>query len=134
MTKKTKRLTVKQSTFVDEYAENGGKGTQAALVAYDATRIDARNISAQNLQKPHILEAVNNKLKEIKDNMADKVTDLNLMNIALETTAEDLMSEDPVIRREARKFTLETYKFLDNDKVKKSESKHVHFSLPKWKG
>lgn len=54
-------LTVKQARFVKEYAENGGNGTKAALVAYDIEDPNtASSIATENLRKPDIREAVNN--------------------------------------------------------------------------
>ena len=38
-----RRLTQKQRNFADEYLENGGNGTQAALSAYTTTSYNTAN-------------------------------------------------------------------------------------------
>jgi phage terminase small subunit len=132
--KKNKRLTLKEQEFTDQYVESNGKGTQAALIAYDCDKTDAANIASQNLKKEHIQDAISAKLKEFKGQMLDKITQLDLMTKALDSANEDLMDEDPKVRWEARKFTLEVAKFLDLTNSKREGSKHVHFDIPKWRG
>lgn len=49
-------ITQKQKTFADAYIENGGNGTQAALVAYETESKDtARAIASENLIKPNVV-------------------------------------------------------------------------------
>lgn len=59
MSSKPKKLTVKQTRFVEEYVKNGGNGTKAALKAYDT--LDYRTASAiacENFTKKNIVEEI----------------------------------------------------------------------------
>ena len=63
--KRTKRLTVKQDRFVQEYVQNKGNGTKAALVAYDTDdKKSASVISAQNLGKVSVQTELARLMKE----------------------------------------------------------------------
>lgn len=59
LSKDKKGLTIKQKKFVKAYVENDGNGTKAALQVYNTTSEDvARSMSAENLAKPSIRDAV----------------------------------------------------------------------------
>ena len=48
-------MTLKQKQFVKKYIQNGGNGTQAAMVVYNAKNYNtAHAIASENLQKPTI--------------------------------------------------------------------------------
>lgn len=50
-----KKLTPKQAKFVEEYAKNGGNGTQAAMKAYNVKDESvAKVVASENLTKPNI--------------------------------------------------------------------------------
>ncbi len=60
-----RRLTLKQKTFVKEYLANGGNGTQAAMMAYNAKDSgSAGEIASQNLKKVEIQKALNGQLEK----------------------------------------------------------------------
>lgn len=62
-----RKLTKKQKGFVKDYVidENG---TQAVLKNYDVKKnITAANIATENLSKPYIVEAIENKRKSLKE-------------------------------------------------------------------
>lgn len=53
----SRKPTLKQKAFVEEYVRNGGNGTQAALKTYDTDDYKtAQNISSENLSKPIVME------------------------------------------------------------------------------
>lgn len=53
------RLTLKQRKFAHEYVKNGGKGTDAALAAYDVKkRITAKHLAYQTLHRPLVQEEI----------------------------------------------------------------------------
>ena len=133
--KKDGNLTLKQRKFVDTYVENGGNATKACMQIYDVgSTINASAVGQQLLNKPHIKDAINTKLLSMKDAVADKVTELDSMNVALTMAHDDLTADDPKVRAEARKYILDVYKFLAGSPVKKEGSKHVHFEVPRFKG
>ena len=59
MTEASKKLTIKQSKFVNEYVKNDGNGKKAAQIAYDvANDATAAVIASENLTKPNIKAAI----------------------------------------------------------------------------
>ena len=53
----SRKPTLKQKAFVEEYVRNGGNGTQAALKTYGTDDYKtAQNISSENLSKPIVME------------------------------------------------------------------------------
>ena len=53
----SRKPTLKQKAFVEEYVRNGGNGTQAALKTYNTDDYKtAQNISSENLSKPIVME------------------------------------------------------------------------------
>lgn len=53
----SRKPTLKQKAFVEEYVRNGGNGTQAALKTYNTDDYKtASAISVENLEKPLIIE------------------------------------------------------------------------------
>jgi hypothetical protein len=55
----TKKLTIKQKKFIDEYVANNGNGTQAIIKAYPNVTYDsARMMASDNLSKPNIQDAL----------------------------------------------------------------------------
>lgn len=62
-----KKLTRKQKAFVDEYVATGN-GAQSALKAYDLKssqpELIAASMAAENLRKPHILDAIQEALPD----------------------------------------------------------------------
>ena len=55
VTQMAKKLTPKQTKFVEEYARNGGNGTQAAMKAYNVKDESvAKVVASENLTKPNI--------------------------------------------------------------------------------
>lgn len=61
-------LTLKQQSFVNEYIENGGNGTQAALVAYDTDSYKtASSLACRTLERPHVRKEVDNRLKAMRE-------------------------------------------------------------------
>ena len=59
------KLTLKQENYTQEYVENGGNGTKAALKAYDTDDYGTANqISIENLQKPIINRRVEELLQK----------------------------------------------------------------------
>lgn len=50
--------------FSKEYVENGGNATQAALKAYDADYVQAKNIGNQNLDKPIVQDEIKRQLEK----------------------------------------------------------------------
>lgn len=132
---KKKRLSLKQEAFVDAYIENGGNASQAALVAYDCTKADAGNIGRQNLDKTYIKEVIDAKVKAIKNETADKLSQYNLIALALDGTQSDLQDDNPKVREGARKFVLEIMKYLsEQEKVVTHDNRTQNLILPKWKG
>jgi len=64
--KSDKRLTPKQDKFVQEYVQNKGNGTKAALVAYDTDdKKSASVISAQNLGKVSVRREVDLLMRQV---------------------------------------------------------------------
>jgi phage terminase small subunit len=56
---------MKQRIFVDEYIENKGNGTKAALKAYDTDKdYVAKNIASENLTKPNVWQAIQDAAEE----------------------------------------------------------------------
>ena len=52
----SRKPTLKQKAFVEEYVRNGGNGTQAAMKVYDTEdNATARSIASENLTKPDIM-------------------------------------------------------------------------------
>src|SRR5262245_29671522 len=61
--KRTKKLTVKQEKFTNEYLANGGNGVQAARAAgYGGSDGTLRAIASENLTKPNISSRVRERL------------------------------------------------------------------------
>lgn len=134
---KSKNLTLKQQKFVDAYIDSNGNATEAALVAYECdNKVDASNIGYQNMQKPHIQEIIQAKLKDLKDNTLDTFKNNNLINTALATAQDDLMDDDPKVRDLARRYILEVAKYLSDSERSTDGTKHnhLHITPPKWKG
>jgi len=133
--KKPKRLSLKQQKFIDAYIENGGNASQAALVAYDcANKVDAGNIGRQNLDKHYIKEAIDSKVKALKDSTLDRVKEHDLMGLALDTAHSDLMDDNPKVREAARKYILEVAKYLsETEKKTYNDNRTQNLNLPKWK-
>jgi len=133
---KKKRLSLKQSKFVEAYVSNGGNATQAALIAYDcANSVDAGNIGRQNLDKPHIKDTIDSKVSDLKDHMLDKLRGDDLMGLALSTAHSDLQDDDPKVRESARKYVLEVAKFLsEQQKATYNDNRTQNLNLPKWRG
>ena len=53
----SRKPTLKQKAFVEEYIRNGGNGTQAAMKVYDTEdNATARSIASENLTKPNIMD------------------------------------------------------------------------------
>lgn len=59
------KLTVKQQKFADEYII-GGNATEAAIKA-GYSKKTARSVGAENLTKPYIMEYINKRLNELKE-------------------------------------------------------------------
>lgn len=59
------KLTVKQQRFADEYIISGN-ATEADIKA-GYSKKTARSVGAENLTKPHIMENINKRLKELKE-------------------------------------------------------------------
>lgn len=59
------KLTVKQQKFADEYII-GGNATEAAIKA-GYSKKTARSVGAENLTKPYIMEYINERLNELKE-------------------------------------------------------------------
>lgn len=54
-----KKLTPKQAKFVEEYAKNGGNGTQAALKAYDTLDYSTASvIASENFTKDNVIKEI----------------------------------------------------------------------------
>lgn len=66
MPKKSTKLTPKQQTFVAEYVANKGNATQAAIAAGHPKKT-ARSIGAENLTKPHIMQAIQKQMAKHLD-------------------------------------------------------------------
>jgi len=59
MSKKDRKLSLKQKQFVKAYIENGGNATKAALETYNVKNYNtAHAIASENLQKPTIKQAL----------------------------------------------------------------------------
>lgn len=68
------KLTKKEDTFTKEYIKNGENGTQAALKAYDTKDPKvASAIAVENLSKPIIIEAIEEKKKTIAEQIPDEL-------------------------------------------------------------
>lgn len=53
----SRKPTLKQKAFAEEYIRNGGNGTQAAMKVYDTEdNATARSIASENLTKPNIMD------------------------------------------------------------------------------
>ena len=66
---KGKKLTKKQKEFADEYLDTGN-GTQSALKTYDTVDYDTANqIAVENLQKPTVIEYLQQHASAISANM-----------------------------------------------------------------
>lgn len=66
--KPRKRLTIKQSKFIDEFIANEGNGTKAALKVYDTDDYFTGNaIAVENLQKPLIIQALDTRFEEVQE-------------------------------------------------------------------
>ena len=132
---KAKRLSLKQTKFVDAYVENGGNATQAALVAYDTTnRAQAATIGRENLDRPYVKAVIDAKVQDLKNSTLDKVKGNDLIGLALDGAQSDMMDYDPKVRAEARKYILEIAKFLgsmDTGKVTNVDNRKV--ILPTWR-
>src|SRR3990167_7419265 len=63
---KTRKLTPKQSEFVDEYARTKN-ATKSAMIAYDVNNIrTASVVGSENLAKPDVSQAIEKALKRHK--------------------------------------------------------------------
>lgn len=59
--------TFKQAEFAKAYIKHKGNGTQAALEVYDGDYENAKAIAHENLQKPIVLEEIENVRKSLTD-------------------------------------------------------------------
>jgi phage terminase small subunit len=75
----SRKPTLKQKKFVDEYLKNGGNGLQAAKTAgYSGDSVGLAVTASQNLRKPYIKQSLERKLGKILN--ADQVlTELSIV-------------------------------------------------------
>ena len=96
-----KKLTPKQVKFVEEYAKNGGNGTQAALKAYDVKDEKVASVvAAENLAKPSIRTITEQffppeKTQEITANLHKLATSAEDQKIQVDATKEWLSHAVP---------------------------------------
>lgn len=68
----TRKPTLKQKKFVEEYLNNGGNASKAAMVAYDAENMNtARAMGSENLTKPAVLALLNSKEQRAEQVVVD---------------------------------------------------------------
>jgi phage terminase small subunit len=88
-------LTLKQQRFVHNYIENDGNATQAAIQAGYNTNYDTiRNIASENLTKPNIKKAIEEKTAEIlnPEQIKRKISEkTNSKNEAIQLKACELL-------------------------------------------
>lgn len=89
------KLTLKQHTFVKRFIENKGNGTQAAMDSYDVKNYNtAHAIASENLQKPTIIEAIDEALRS--QGLSLSVITSNLGEIA--NSKPEKISGDTVLK------------------------------------
>ena len=77
-----RKLTKKQTEFVEEYAKTGN-GVQAALKAYDTDYNTAGVMANENLKKPKIWNAIQDMCEDAKDTMRELCTQRKNLTVAL---------------------------------------------------
>lgn len=133
-TKKLPKLTKKQRGFVKDYVleENG---TKAVMNHYDVKdNLVAKSIATENLTKPYIVEAIENKRKSLKEALIEKGIDekkiADKINVLLDATIGENEKPDVNAIDKGLKHAKEIYGVEDSDKPK--ENVYNFFFEPKF--
>jgi len=117
-----KKPTLKQKTFVQEYVENGGNATQAALSSYDTEdNATAQNIGSENLSKPIIQREL---AKALRD------SDVTLKR-ACKAVGDGLGSDKENVKLQAAGMTFKLFDAYPRPRVTDHRHAHLHLSLLK---
>ena len=91
-----KRVTFKQKAFVREYVQNGGNGTQAALVSYDTKDPKSASVIAtENLAQLSVQQEIDDILNKNNFTLAKNLE--NIQKIA-NATVETRVTADQVLK------------------------------------
>lgn len=130
--KKLPKLTKKQRGFVEDYVidENG---TQAVIKNYDVKDESvASSISTENLRKPYIAEAIENKRKSLKEALIEaKIDEKKVADTIKELldATDEKGNKDYTAKDKGLKHTLSIYGIEDqNDKPKSNTTYNFIFS------
>ena len=106
---KTKRLTLKQSRFIDHYLATGNATKSAKLAGYDTNKRTLEVIGSENLSKPEIVKALQAKL------IKDKINPTYVLS-GISTIADDsLKDSDRLKAYELLGKYLKLFTDTDND-------------------
>lgn len=98
-------LTEKETLFIAEYLNNGFNGTQAAIKA-GYSEDSARQISTENLSKPHIREQIRKYLDDIigkyKDTLEYEI--LKTYRIMAFYNPDDVITKDGRLKKDLKEF------------------------------
>ena len=128
----TRRLSMKQSVFVEKYLETRN-ATEAAFTAYDTNRDVARRIGSENLSKPDIRRAIDEALKahDITPDRWAKVLD-SAMEAESEMTigpGQTKTRPDHVTRLKAVDLSAKLADAYPHEPAATHEHRHLHLQI-----
>lgn len=112
-----KTLTRKQETFVEAFVETGN-GTTSALAAYETDSVDvAKSIASENLTKPYLVEAIEDKLKT-RERLVEEAHESLLTAVRLDYFVFPKMMKDEEIAEHVEAQGLTVLNIRPSDKGK----------------